>query len=88
MPPPDERAVRRQKIIEGMRGRDLDQAVADPDLLKAMREEAASPDPDRLVTPDLLRVAEEARRRPSRSAAPGPVLQHRRRDPRPRVPRQ
>ena len=61
MRPPDEQATRRQKIIEGLRGRDLDQAVADPDLLKAMREEAESTDPNRLVTPDLLRVAEEAR---------------------------
>lgn len=58
---PDARTLRRQKIIDGLRSRRLDEAVADPDLLRAMREEAASPDRDRLVTPDLLRLAERAR---------------------------
>ena len=70
MRPPDEQATRRQKIIEGLRGRDLDQAVADPDLLKAMREEAESDDPNRLVTARPDPAGRGGAGRPEAEAAP------------------
>jgi hypothetical protein len=52
---------RREVIIAGLRGRRLDEAAADPAFRQAMREEAASPDPDRLVTPDLVHLMDQAR---------------------------
>jgi hypothetical protein len=53
--------ARRERIIAGMRGRSLDEAAADPQVRQDLRDEAASPDPDRLVTPDLVRLMDEAR---------------------------
>jgi hypothetical protein len=53
--------ARRERIIAGMRGRSLDEAAADPQLRQDLRDEANSPDPDRLVTPDLVQLMEQAR---------------------------
>jgi hypothetical protein len=61
MPSHDPMAERRQRIIAGLQGRSLEQAIADNGLWRDIQEEAASPDPDRLVPPDLIRVVEEAR---------------------------
>jgi hypothetical protein len=52
--------ARRERIIAGLRGRSLEEAAADPALRQDMRDEAASPDPDRLVTPDLVRLMDQA----------------------------
>lgn len=57
----DERLARRQRIIAGMQGRELEQVVHDPSLWDDFRAEADSPDPDRLVTPDLLGMLERTR---------------------------
>lgn len=62
MPPPlDDVTARRQRIIAALRGRGLEQAAADPRLRADLEAEAAAPEPDRLVHPDLLRVVDEAR---------------------------
>ncbi|HKA07086.1 MAG TPA: hypothetical protein VKD71_07495 [Gemmataceae bacterium] len=54
-------ATRRQRIIAGLQGRSIEQAVLDRQLWEDMQAEAASDDPNKLVTPDLLRIVEEAR---------------------------
>jgi hypothetical protein len=62
MPTPDAAiAARRQRIIAGLQGRGLEQAVADPALWNDLEAEANSDDPDKLVTPDLLLVVRQAR---------------------------
>jgi pimeloyl-ACP methyl ester carboxylesterase len=62
MPTPDPAvAARRQRIIAGLQGRGLDQAIADPALWNDLEAEARSDDPHKLVTPDLLLVARQAR---------------------------
>jgi len=57
----DESAHRRQRIIAGLQGRGLEQAASDQRLWEDMQAEAASSDPDRLVTPDLIQLARMAR---------------------------
>jgi hypothetical protein len=57
----DEKNARRQRIVEGLRGRGLEQASSDEHLRQDMLDEARSGDPDRLVTDDMLRVVQLAR---------------------------
>jgi hypothetical protein len=54
--------ARKQRILAGFRGRTLLQAIADPALRQDMEEEARSTTLDRLVTPDLVAVANAASR--------------------------
>jgi hypothetical protein len=54
--------ARKQRILAGFRGRSLLQAIADPALRQDMEEEARSTTLDRLVTPDLVAVANAASR--------------------------
>ncbi len=54
---------RLKRIIEGLRGREFNKAIADKDLWDAIREEASSDDPDKLVTQGTVRVLEGARAR-------------------------
>ena len=64
MPPPfdPEVAARRARIVEGLRGRGIERAVDDEALWKDLNVEARSGDPEnRLVGPDFLAVAEQAR---------------------------
>ena len=61
MRPPDQVIARRQRIIAGLQGRALDQAIADPDLWADMKAESESTNPDRLVVPDMIRAVEQAR---------------------------
>ena len=51
---------RKQRIITKLRGRRLEEAFSDPALQADMRAETASDDPDKLVTPDLIALAEFA----------------------------
>jgi hypothetical protein len=61
MPPLNDRDAHRERIIAGLRGRSLEEALDDPALRADLEEEARSPEHDRLVHPDLLRVVEQAR---------------------------
>ncbi len=63
MPTPTRRdaASRRQRIIAGLQGRNLEDAAVEPALRADLEAEAASADPDKLVTPDLLEVVDQAR---------------------------
>src|SRR3954471_22392347 len=58
-----EHQQRRRRIVEGLQGRDLGQAIADKQLWKDIQDEANSDDPDKLVTRDTIRIVEEARAR-------------------------
>lgn len=71
-PPAPAARLRKQRIVEGLRGRSLELAAADPALRPELEAEADSPDPDRLVTRDLLEVADAARR--ARRAGPSLAL--------------
>ena len=59
-PPADKE--RKKRIVRGLRGRGLEQALADPDLRRDMEAEANSTTPKKIVTWDLLEVADAARR--------------------------
>ena len=61
MPPLSEREQRRQRIIAGLRGRDLQNVVDDPALLADMRAESESTDGDKLVPRDLMRQLDAVR---------------------------
>jgi len=61
MPPLDEKAARRQRIIAGLQGRGLEQALTDRALWDDMKAEADSDDPNKLVSPDLIRLVEGVR---------------------------
>jgi hypothetical protein len=69
MPPLSERDnQRRQRIIAGLRGRDLQNVVDDPVLLADMRAESESTDEDKLVPRDLMRQLDAVRvNRPAHS---------------------
>ncbi|HEX4614164.1 MAG TPA: hypothetical protein VH092_38635 [Urbifossiella sp.] len=60
MPPAADR-VRKRKILAGLRYRTLDQAAADPGFRPLLDAEAGSDAPQKLVTRDLLAVADAAR---------------------------
>src|SRR5262245_4943622 len=64
MPPSPADRERKKRIIRGLRGRRLEQAIAEPDLREAMEAEANSDDPKKLVTPELLDIASAADRAP------------------------
>src|SRR5262245_65550116 len=61
MPPTPETIERRQRILIGLTGRSLEQAVAIKPLWDDIKAEAASAEPDAIVPPDLVRVLEQAR---------------------------
>src|SRR4051794_27268751 len=62
MPEPvSERDARRTRLVSGFRGRGLDQVVLDPELRADLRAEADSRGQDKLITHDLLRVADWSR---------------------------
>ena len=50
-------------ILEGLRGRELDQALAEPKLWAAIREESKSANPNRLVSPESVELVEAIRRK-------------------------
>src|SRR5579872_6570249 len=53
---------RKKRIIQGLRGRSLEQALADPDLRRDLEAEANSAVPKKIVTRDLLAVADAAKK--------------------------
>jgi pimeloyl-ACP methyl ester carboxylesterase len=57
---PSETLERRQRILVGLRGRNLEQAATDPALMADLRAEADSPEP-RLVPPDLVKLIDSTR---------------------------
>ena len=65
---PDEVRLRRHRILSGLQGRGIEQAILDRKLWEDMRTEAASKDPHKIVSPDLLRIVEEARQVRQRQA--------------------
>lgn len=64
--------ARKQAILKHVRGRTLDQAAADTVVRPLLNAEARAADPQKLVTEDLLRIADAARA--ARAAAPSPSL--------------
>src|SRR4051794_36555381 len=56
---------RRRLILEGLRGRDLDRAIAEPKLWAAIKAEAESANPNKLVTPESVQLVEAIRRKQS-----------------------
>ena len=66
IPPANTKADRRQLILQSLRGRDIEQAIADPKLWAAIKDEAESDDPDKLVTKEAVRLVEDTRRKQSK----------------------
>lgn len=57
--PADSRAERRQRLLQALQGRRLDEAYLLPDVRRDLEAEAADTDADRLVTPDQLELTRE-----------------------------